>query len=178
MECIYTQGLIHNLSDFFFLEEFKSLQKQALDYSCCCLLASGLQRPSMLEDVALTCLLRGRWAECLCSHVCLWQLQVTWLASCDVTWIDLFSSRWQDADWRESSAVGLRFDQIRAAGCGVLCTVVANIKQSGVPIRYEGAAWHGEDWRWSVTQNFTRPFLFRHHCFLPLCVFKSFPVYV
>lgn len=68
----------------------------------------------------------------------------TTLMSRDVTWIDLFPRRWQDADWRESVAVGPRLDQICTAGCGVLSTTVTNIKQSGVPIRYEGAAWRRE----------------------------------
>lgn len=68
----------------------------------------------------------------------------TTLVSRDVTWIDLFPRRWQDADWRESVAVGPRLDQICTAGCGVLSTTVTNIKQSGVPIRYEGAAWRRE----------------------------------
>ncbi len=65
-------------------------------------------------------------------------------AHSDVTWIDLFPRRWQDANQQESAAVGPWLDQIRTAGCGVLCTAVTHIKQSGVPIRYEGAAGHSE----------------------------------
>lgn len=111
-------------------------------------LASNLQHPTLREGVAFETHTErevGGVSLQPCLFVTIYKRSwVTCLASSDVTWIDLFPCRWQDADWRESAAVGPRLDQIRTAGCGVLCTAVTNIKQSGVPIRYEGAAWSRE----------------------------------